>query len=256
MIDANCHLQFDTLWQDRVAVWQRAKRVGVQHAVVSSDVLDDGRLERLGVLSKAGFSVAVGWHPLFQRPDDVLARLEKVFDRQPAWGLGEVGIDTRHSNAQDQMPLLDAQLAIAGQRFCVLHAVGPGALDAAFQVARRYPQIRGCVHAFAGSIDQAARWVDLGWWLSIGGPITRPNATRLARWVRSVPIDSLLLESDAPDLPPVNWVGVNEPASLAAVCRRVAELRDIDPQLVAQTTTANAQRWLGLRGSDVPSIVL
>lgn len=256
MIDVNCHLQFDSLWVDRAEVWQRARVAGVQHALVSSDVLTDSRIERLQHFSEAGLSVAAGWHPLFPAPADALDRLARVLDQHPGWGVGEVGLDTRQSTAEAQSPLLQDQLAMAVGRFCVLHAVGPGALDAAYRVARGYPGLRGAVHAFSGSVEQARQWVDLGWYLSIGGPVTRPGATRLARWVEAVPLDHLLLESDAPDLAPVNWKGLNEPASLAAVCARVAQIRQIDGAAVAEQTTANAIRWLGLSGHRLPTVVL
>ena len=243
MIDANCHLIFDSLWGDRHAIFQRARQVGVQLLVVSTDTCDGDRVARLIEAEREGHRVAAGWHPLFEAPTDALDQLQSLLHQHPTWGVGEIGLDTRQSPAD--IGLFQGQLHLAKNRFCILHAVGPGAIDQAYQAVRAMaPQTRGMVHAFSGSWEQAKQWLDLGWYLSIGGPITRPNARRLRDWVRQIPLDRLLLESDSPDLAPVDWQGANEPASLVEVAACVAQLRQTPSEQIRQQTAANTRAWL------------
>jgi TatD DNase family protein len=103
-------------------------------------------------------------------------------------------------------------------------------------------------HSFSGSLDQARRLVDLGFLLGVGGPVTYPRARRLRAVVAEMPLETLLLETDAPDQPLCGHQGQrNEPARVAEVLAVVAELRDEDPEEVARVTSANAA---GLFGAD------
>ena len=243
MIDCNCHLVFDSLWADRVAIWQRARAAGLSSAVVSAEQITPERIEQLQACEQAGLLPAIGWHPLFPRPADAIEQLAQILNQHPSWGVGETGIDTRTLPRDGQAEFLSEQLSLAQGRWAVVHAAGPGALDMAFGVARSNRNVRGMVHAFAGSIQQAKRWLDLGWYLSIGGPITWTQSRRLAEWVAYVPIDRLLLETDAPDLSVTKQPG--EPADLVQIAHKVADLRGIEPTELQQRVTQNAGQWLG-----------
>ena len=249
MIDCNCHLVFDSLWANRVSIWQRARVAGLSSAVVSAEQITPQRIQQLQDCEQAGLFPAIGWHPLFPRPVEAIEQLDQVLSRRPRWGVGEVGIDTRTLPRDGQADFLSAQLSLAQGRWAVLHAAGPGALDTAFEVARRSQNVRGMVHAFAGSVQQAKRWLDLGWYLSVGGPITWPQSRRLAEWVAYVPIDRLLLETDAPDLSVAKQPG--EPADLVQIADKVADLRGVGLADVQQQVMQNACQWLGADRASV-----
>ena len=249
MIDCNCHLVFDSLWADRVAIWQRARVAGLSSAVVSAEQITPERIEQLQACEQAGLLPAIGWHPLFPRPVDAIEQLAQALDQHPNWGVGEIGIDTRKRPRDGQAEFLFEQLSLAQGRWTVLHAAGPGALDTAFGVARSSGNVRGMVHAFAGSVQQAKRWLDLGWYLSIGGPITWPQSRRLAEWVAYVPIDRLLLETDAPDLSVAKQPG--EPADLVQIADKVADLRGVGLADLQQQVMQNACQWLGADRASV-----
>lgn len=249
MIDCNCHLVFDSLWADRVAIWQRARVAGLSSAVVSAEQITPERIEQLQACEQAGLLPAIGWHPLFPRPVDAIEQLAQALDQHPNWGVGEIGIDTRKRSLDGQAEFLFEQLSLAQGRWAVLHAAGPGALDTAFGVARSSGNVRGMVHAFAGSVQQAKRWLDLGWYLSIGGPITWPQSRRLAEWVAYVPIDRLLLETDAPDLSVAKQPG--EPADLVQIADKVADLRGVGLADLQQQVMQNACQWLGADRASV-----
>ena len=243
MIDCNCHLVFDSLWANRMPIWQRARAAGLISAVVSAEQITPHRIQQLQDCEQAGLFPAIGWHPLFPRPADAIEQLAKVLSQHPNWGVGEIGIDTRKLPRDGQAEFLSEQLSLAQDRWAVVHAAGPGALDTAFGVARSSGNVRGMVHAFAGSVQQAKRWLDLGWYLSIGGPITWPQSRRLAEWVTYVPFDRLLLETDAPDLSVTKQPG--EPADLVQIVHKVADLRGIEPSELQRQVTQNAGQWLG-----------
>ncbi|HWI79434.1 MAG TPA: TatD family hydrolase, partial [Ramlibacter sp.] len=122
------------------------------------------------------------------------------------------------------------------------------AVDAVIAAIRRHAPLRGVVHSYAGSAEQAKQLQDLGFLVGLGGPVTYERANRLRRLAASLPIEQLLLETDAPDQPDAEIRGQrNEPARLATVLSVIAELRDEAPGDIAAATTRNAERLFGLR---------
>ena len=120
------------------------------------------------------------------------------------------------------------------------------AVDDVVAAIRRVGGLRGVVHSWSGSDQQAAALFDLGFSLGIGGPVTFERAKRLRRTVATMPLDRLLLETDSPDQPDAAHRGArNEPARLSIVCEEVARLRGVAPGLVAEATAANAERLFG-----------
>ena len=122
-----------------------------------------------------------------------------------------------------------------------------GALEEVILTLRRVGGLRGVVHSFSGSEQQAQHLWDIGFCLGIGGPVTYERAQRLRRIVSHMPLEFLLLESDAPDQPDAAHRGQrNEPARVADVLRCIAALRDEPEAEIAAATTANAHRLFGL----------
>ncbi|TFH86165.1 TatD family deoxyribonuclease [Billgrantia azerbaijanica] len=256
LIDAHCHLDFPDFDADREAVFERARAAGVDHFVVPGTT----RARWPGVLAlgeRADVSVCLGLHPYFmdEHRDEDVAALAQALDAHPEAvtprivAIGECGIDARFADTWDaQWVLFDAQLKLAKARRLpvVIHCVR--ANDA---VAKRLRQLElpagGLVHAFAGSPEQAHKFLDLGYVLGLGGAVTHARAQRLHRAVASLPDDGYVLESDSPDMPPAGHRGErNEPARIGEVCRAVAALRGQTPDQVAAYGAATAQRLFGL----------
>jgi TatD DNase family protein len=121
------------------------------------------------------------------------------------------------------------------------------AVDAVIASLRKVGGLRGVVHSFSGSAEQATQLHKLGFLLGIGGPVTFERANRLRGLVASIPLEQLLLETDSPDQPGVTHRGErNEPAYLPEVLEVVAGLRGMEPEAVAAATTANAKRLFRL----------
>ncbi|MDT0499774.1 MULTISPECIES: TatD family hydrolase [unclassified Halomonas] len=251
LIDAHCHLDFPAFDADRDAVFERARSAGVGHFVVPGTT----RARWDAVLALGGrddVSVCLGLHPYFMeshRDADLDALAQALDDNPQVVAIGECGIDARFTETLEaQWKLFDAQLRLAKARKLpvVIHCV-----QANDKVAKRLrqlaPPVGGLIHAFAGSPEQASRFLELGFVVGLGGAVTFERARRLHRAVGSLPDDGYVLETDSPDMPLAGHQGQrNEPAAVVQVCRAVAALRSQSPECVAANSTANARRLFGL----------
>ncbi|MDR5865746.1 TatD family hydrolase [Halomonas koreensis] len=251
LIDAHCHLDFPAFDADREAVFARARAAGVGRFVVPGTVRR--HWERVLALGeRAEVDVCLGLHPCFMTEHgegDVEALARALTAHPEVVAVGECGIDARFPETLDaQWMLFDAQLRLARERRLppVIHCV-----RANDRVAKRLRQLAppagGLIHAFAGSPEQAKAFLDLGCLVGLGGALTHDRAQRLQRTVAALPDDGYVLETDSPDMPPAGHRGErNEPARVAEVCRRVAELRGQSAERVAADSRANAARLFGL----------
>lgn len=256
LIDAHCHLDFPDFDADREAVVERATAVGAAHFVVPGTT----RERWPGVLAlgqRDDVSVCLGLHPYFvdqHREGDLEALGQALAKHAEEAGprivaVGECGIDARFPETLEaQWELFDAQLRLAKEHELpvVIHCV-----RANDQVAKRLSQLAlpcgGLIHAFAGSPEQAQRFIDLGLVVGLGGAVTHERAKRLRRAVAALPDDGYVLETDSPDMPLAGHRGErNEPARVEEVCRIVAELRGQSIEQVADNSTSTAQRLFRL----------
>lgn len=258
LIDCHNHLDDASFDADRTDVYQRAQQAGVVGqvlAAVSARLWP--RLEAVAT-QYAGLYPCYGLHPAYlaEHHPEHLDTLAAWLQREPAVAIGECGLDYYLPDLDPdiQAEYFSAQLRLARQLDLpvVIHA--RHAVDQVIKLLRRFAGVRGMVHSFSGSEDQAGRLLDLGLLLSFGGPVTHPRAARLQRLIRYLPLDSLLLETDAPDQPLSNHHGErNEPALLAEVLHCVAKLRNADPLEIASATTANARHLFRLNIDELPT---
>ena len=199
----------------------------------------------------AGLFPAYGLHPMFLAGHGVahLHELHRWIERERPLAIGECGLDfyVDGLDRDAQHAFFDAQLRMARdfELPVILHA--RRAVDAVIAAIRRVGGLRGVVHSFPGSRQQAETLWNMGFLLGIGGPVTYERAQRLRKLVATMPLDHLLLETDSPDQPDCAHRGRrNEPARLVHVLHAVATLRDESPEEVARATTRNAERLFGL----------
>ncbi len=169
--------------------------------------------------------------------------LDQWLDREKPVAVGECGLDFYGSgkNPKQQTDYFEAQLALAcnHQLPVIIHA--RKAVEAVLQSIRCYPEIRGVIHSYSGSLEQARQLIDKGFYLGLGGPVTWPRSTRLRKRVKKLPLDTILLETDAPDQADARHRGErNEPGYLPLIAESIAELKQQTLEEVAQTTTENA----------------
>jgi TatD DNase family protein len=246
LFDSHAHLDAAEFDPDRSQVMERARKVGVTECLVPA--VGAAGWPKLHELCAAdpGLHPAYGLHPCFlaEHSDDDLARLEDWLDAHPAAAVGECGLDRGEADFERQSRLLHGHFELA-HRFdlpLVLHA--RQAFAQVIDALRAFGKpLRGVVHSFSGSLEQAHELARLGFSVGIGGPVTYERARRLRRTVASLPIECLLLETDAPAQPSSSRRGErNEPAFLPEVLECVAALRHEDPAEIAHATTENARR--------------
>jgi len=247
LADTHCHLDDAGFDADRDAVVARARDAGVAWQVVPA--VDAAGWPKLREVCAAapGLLPAYGLHPMLvarHRPEH-LVQLRDWIERERPVAVGECGLDyyVEGLDRAAQADVFEAQLRLARDFDLPVVVHARRAVDAVISMLRRVGGLRGVVHSFSGSEEQAAQLFKLGFLLGIGGPVTYERAKRLRRVVATMPIEHLLLETDAPDQPDAGIRGQrNEPARIAVVRDCIAALRNDAPDAIAAATTANAAR--------------
>ena len=247
LVDSHCHLDAPEFDADRAQVLARARAAGVVAQVVPAIRFADFAALRNLCAANADLHPAYGLHPMFladHAPAHIDA-LREWLDRERAVAVGECGLDffVEGLDAQTQRDYFTAQLQLARDFDLpvILHA--RRAVDEVIATIKRFAPLRGVVHSYSGSAEQARQLWNLGFFIGLGGPITYERAHRLRSLVAMMPLEFLLLETDAPDQPLSTHRGErNEPAYLIEVADTVAQLRGMDFGKVATETGANARR--------------
>jgi TatD DNase family protein len=245
LIDTHCHLDAAEFAPDRDAVIARARQAGVAGFVVPA--VTAAGFDGLGELadSTPAIAPAFGLHPMYidLAQDGDLLRLEQRLRGDRVVGVGEIGLDGHvpRPDLADQLPWFEAQLALARQFDLpvILHV--RHAVDAIIHALKRVGGVGGIAHAFNGSRQQADLLIRMGFKLGFGGTLTYPGSRRIRALAAELPIEALVLETDAPDIAPVWARGQrNEPATVARVADEMAVLRGLSVEAVIAATGRNA----------------
>ncbi|HUD42436.1 MAG TPA: TatD family hydrolase [Dokdonella sp.] len=251
LIDSHSHFDAAEFDADRDAVLARAHAAGVTDQIVPAIAAAGWPGLRRLCAGTPGLHAAYGLHPMFlaEHRSGHLDQLAEWIVRERPVAIGECGLDffVEGLDRDAQQVFFEAQLALAREHDLPVIVHARRAVDAVIASLRRVGGLRGVVHSYAGSEEQAAQLWKLGFHLGIGGPVTYARAARLRRVVAAMPIEQLLLETDAPDQPGTGHRGErNEPAHLVEVLDVVAALRGVPAAEIAQATTANATALFGL----------
>lgn len=258
LIDSHNHFDDARFDPDRDAAYQRAQAVGVEAQVLAAVSARLWPQLKTVAARYPGLYPSYGLHPIYlaeHRPEHLDALADWLSRERPA-AIGECGLDYYLPDLDPAMQAeyFSGQLRLARRHDLPVIIHARHAVDQVIKLLRRYPGVRGVVHSFSGSTDQARRLLDLGVLLSFGGPLTYPRATRLRSLLQYLPLDGFMLETDAPDQPLYSHRGErNEPAYLPEVLACIAELRGEDPAVIAAATTENACRLFGLPDAVSPS---
>jgi len=195
--------------------------------------------------------VALGLHPWFAE-ENVAGVLRLIESRHPV-AVGEAGLDfweePEGSAKRRQIDVLEAQLELAVRLDLPVTLHSRKAVSGLLPILKNHPGLRGALHAYSGSYEQARAFVDLGFLIGIGGAVTRGRAKRVRRTAQQLPLEAIVLETDAPA---IGMDGVEpphvRPAHVVRVARALAELRELDVPAVERQTDANVRRLLGPRG--------
>jgi TatD DNase family protein len=251
LIDSHCHLDDQQFDPDRAEVIERAREAGVERMMTIGTGNGPPDLEAaLRLARQHSFIYAtVGVHPhdAAKATPETFAALEALAAETKVLALGEIGLDYHYdfSPRDVQRNVLVEQLKLAARagKPIVIHT--REAWDDTLSLLREHWSGGGIMHCFSGGPAEARQALDLGFYLSFGGVLTFPKAEALREAARMAPEDRLLIETDAPYLAPVPKRGKrNEPAFMVETARRLAEVRGVAPEHIAEVTTANFERLL------------
>ena len=250
LVDTHAHV-YDAQLMGYYSDWkQRALDNGIQNILLPNiDINSIDPLKTLLANDSKMFKGMMGLHPCDVKEDweQTIKIIEKeLFDfREVYVGVGEIGLDYHWdlTYKEAQIKCFDIQMewAIALNKPIAIHT--RKSLDEGISMVKQFKNknIRGVFHCFSGSMEQAKQIMDMGFYMGIGGVLTYKNAG-LAEIVKDLPLECLLLETDAPYLTPVPHRGkLNEPSYIRIIAEKLADLKNISLEEVAAVTTKNAQ---------------
>lgn len=275
LTDTHCHLDFNKFDDDRDAVIQRARDAGVTRILIPALDLDSGRAALKLAEAHPDIFVAVGFHPTdlekwTSSSIEHLRLLAGSSDKVAA--IGEIGIDyywvkePEKRHFQRKVLEQQLQLALAVNKPAIIHMreqddawFGQASVDlleilSAWNqklVAEKHPLVErpGVLHSFNGNFETAQKAIAFNFYIGVTGPVTYKNAEEKRQIIRKLPMESLLIETDSPFLTPVPHRGRrNEPAFVAHIADKIAEIHMTTREQVAEITASNAARLFGWGG--------
>lgn len=252
LIDTHSHIDLQSFAADFDAVLARSRENGVIAQILPGvyrhhwpNLLDVCRTE-------PDLFAAPGLHPMYlpRHAPEHLDELQILAKSNNIVALGEIGLDyyIDHIDRGKQQQLFEAQLHIAKDSDLPILLHVRKAHDQVQSILRRKQfGCGGIVHAFGGSLQQAQKYVELGFTIGIGGTITYDRARKIRAIARDLPVEALVLETDAPDIPPAPYHGQrNSPEYLPLILKSLAQIRNEDELQLAEATTRNALAVLRL----------
>jgi TatD DNase family protein len=228
-----------------------SRALGVRQMVVLGVYQDNWQRVWELVQKDPDLHAAFGLHPVYlddHRPEHLTELgdwLTRLASHRQLCAVGEIGLDyfIETLDRERQQALFDAQLQLAVDFHlpALIHVRRSHA--AVIATLKRFKLKRaGIIHAFAGSQEEAREYIKLGFKLGLGGAATWPQALRMHRVLAQLPLDSVVLETDSPDMAPAMFPGQrNSPAHLPAICTALAAIMSLAPEQLATASTANAR---------------
>lgn len=256
-VDAHCHFDFPRFDGCRETELEKARQAGLVALVIPGVRRPDWPRVRDTAGAFRGLYYCLGVHPWYadDHKEGDLQVLEDLLGKYPdlCVGVGECGLDKLAGEIKAQWPWFErqAEMASAMNYPLIIHSVKThdevhGYLNRAGWSGR------ALIHGFSGSYQQAKKLVDLGCYIGVGGVITHQRASKTRDAIARLPLESLVLETDAPDMSPCGVApGYNSPAYLGQVCQALATLRGISPEALMSPLLNNVCRLYGWDTGDI-----
>ncbi len=255
LIDTHTHLDFPDFDADRAQVLDNCRALGVERMVVLG--VYQRNWQRLWdlTLEHPSLHAAFGLHPIYidEHRSEHLTELGDWLSRLKGHpqlcAVGEIGLDyyVENPDRQSQQQVFEAQLQLAADFDlpALLH-VRRSHADVIATLKRHKLRRSGIIHAFAGSREEAREYMKLGFKLGLGGAATWPQALRMHRVIAELPLESIVLETDSPDMAPAMYPNQrNSPQHLPEIAKALAGLLKVSPERLAQTSSRNACELFG-----------
>ncbi len=245
LIDSHCHLDALEFSHEQDAIIKNALHHGVEKIIIPA--VNRKSFDDVIELRKKfpNCFYALGFHPMYisDMKDGDIDTLETYLKTYEPVAVGEIGLDffvtKDNKTLQEEIFVAQLELAATFNLPVIMHV--RHAIDDVLKNLRRFPVKGGIAHAFNGSMQQAEAFIELGFKLGFGGAMTYPRATHIQALAKSLPIESIVLETDAPDIPP-SWLGHkgrNTPGELHQIATFFAELRGMNLTSVIETSHQN-----------------
>lgn len=268
LIDTHCHLNFPDFDNDREEVIQRAKDTQVEKIILASACLEESVKNINLAKSNPDLWAMVGLHPHNTNPkkennEEVqLKEIDLLLQRAQQnriVAVGEIGLDFSPTSDNEvlrekstQISIFKKQLALADKYKLPVVIHSRNTFEEILTIIKNFPTIKKVVHCFTYSEKEAEKLIDEGCYISITGIVTFPKAVQLQKAVAKIPLDRLMLETDAPFLAPEPYRGKrNEPAYVKIIAKYIAELKNIPMEQLESAVYKNSSSFFGLENNYV-----
>ncbi len=254
LFDSHAHYDNEKFDGDRYEVISNVREKGVNYILnAASDI--PSSLKCIDLSAKFDFVyAAVGIHPhsVANAGEDVVLTLSEFAGNEKVVAIGEIGLDYYYDTSPKdiQNAMFRKQLSLARDLGLPVIVHDRDAHEDTMKAIKEFPGVKGVIHCFSGSVEMAKILLEMGFYISFGGPVTFKNAVRPGEVAKYVPIDRLLVETDCPYLTPFPYRGQrNDSGYLGIIVEKIAELRGITYEEVAEATFKNAVTLFKILGS-------
>lgn len=252
MIDSHCHIFSEEFLNDRVEVIKRAQNNHVSKIVLVG--FSEKTNEEAYVLAKTQpgyFYPTCGLHPseVTKNYEEDIKKLEEFIKTHKVYAIGECGLDYHYDTTykEEQILAFRAQISLSIKYHLPLIIHSRDAINDTYNILKEYNEAYGVMHCYSGSAQMAKLFLDLGFYLSLGGPVTFKNARVPKEVAEMVPLDKLLIETDSPYLAPTPNRGKrNEPSFLPLVLEEISKIKGIEPNILEQRLDENTEKLFRL----------
>lgn len=251
LIDSHCHLTDEAFDDDRLFILNDLSNFGLRGIINPATNLTDSKMAIELAEKYDNFYAMVGIHP--EEVDEItekdLEELENLAQNEKVIAIGEIGLDYywKDDNKEHQKEIFIHQLELARkvEKPAVIHV--RDSKDDVIEILKDYQDLKIQIHCFSDDLETLEKYMEMGFFISIGGVVTFNNGTNEQNAARNVPIERLMLETDSPYLTPEPYRGLrNDPRRLVEVARTVADLRDMKIDKLAKKTYNNTKEFFNL----------
>ena len=249
LFDTHCHLDFDDFDSDRDDVIKKAKQHGVNHILVPAVAQNQWHKTIKLSQQEPSCYLALGLHPIFidQHQPQHLNELDELITAHKPYAVGEIGLDfydkAKSHNNEKQKLFFAKQLIIAEQHNLPVIIHNRKAHDQCILMLKEHDISNGIIHAFNGSIQQAEKYIEMGFMLGFGGMLTFDRSTKLRNLAQQIPLTSIVLETDAPDMTVQQHSGErNSPQYIPYIAESLAQILQCPIEQIAKQTSQNAKK--------------
>ncbi|WP_300410044.1 TatD family hydrolase [Lagierella sp.] len=254
IIDSHAHLDDEKFNEDRDELLEELKKKNIAYVInPSSDMASSERVVKLSQKYPNIFA-AIGIHPhdaeTYKEGD--LDKLKELSKSEKVVAIGEIGLDYYYDNSprEIQKKIFKKQLMLASELDLPVIIHTREAMGDTFEILNEFKdKVKGVMHCYTGSIEMAERFMDLGFYISIAGPVTFKNAVNVRQMAKEIPLDRLLIETDSPYLSPEPKRGKrNDPTNVIHVAEKLAVLKGVFLDDIIENSRKNTMELFSLKG--------